>query len=86
MPYRIVFTKHAARSLKKIPDNTKERIRLTLLRIQVRPFDYLEKLINHPFYKLRVVDYRIIIDVINDDLVILVVELGNRRNLYTRFG
>ena len=86
MVYRIVFTKHAARSLKKLPSDTKERIRLTLLRIQVRLFDYLEKLINHPYYKLRVGDYRIIIDVINDDLVILVVEVGNRRNIYKRFG
>ncbi len=86
MAYRVVFTKHAARSLKKLPLEVKERIRLTLLRIQVRPFDYLEKLINPPYYKLRVGDYRIIIDVINNDLVILVVEVGNRRSIYKRFG
>ena len=86
MAYKIVFTKHAARSLKKLPQDTKEKIRLTLLRIQVRPFDYLEKMIGHPFYKLRVGDYRIIIEVINEELVILVVEVGNRRNIYKRFG
>lgn len=86
MVYRVVFTKHAARSLKKLPSDLKERIRLALIRVKVRPFDYLEKLINHPYYKLRVGDYRIIIDVINEDLVILVVEVGNRKNIYKRFG
>ncbi len=86
MVYRVVFTKHAARSLKKMPSDIKERIRLALLRIKVRPFDYLEKLISHPYYKLRVGDYRIIVDVINKDLVILVVEAGNRRNIYKQFG
>ena len=86
MVYRILFTKHAAKSLKKLPPKIKERIQLTLLRIQVRPFDYLEKMINHAYYKLRIGDYRLIIDVINEDLVILVVEVGNRRNIYKRFG
>lgn len=86
MVYRIVFTKHASKSLGKIPIEVKDRIRTALLRIQVRPFDFLEKMINHPYYKLRVGDYRIIIDVINKDLVILVVEVGHRRNIYKRIS
>ncbi|MFV2014371.1 MAG: type II toxin-antitoxin system RelE/ParE family toxin [Candidatus Heimdallarchaeota archaeon] len=86
MVYKILFSEHAAKTLLKLPSDIKEKIRLALLRIQVRPFDYLEKLVNHPYYKLRLWDYRIIIDVINEDLVILFVEVGHRRNIYKRFG
>ncbi|MHA2363462.1 MAG: type II toxin-antitoxin system RelE family toxin [Candidatus Hodarchaeales archaeon] len=82
MSYRIVFTKHAASVVKKLPPEIKERIELSLLRIQSRPFDFLDKLTGYPYFKLRVGDYRIIIDIIRKELVILVVEVGHRRKIY----
>ena len=85
MAYRFVFSKHASRSFNKLPAETKKRIEGSLLRIQVRPLDFVEKIVNHPYYKLRVGDYRIIMDVIEKDIVILVLEVGHRKNIYKRF-
>lgn len=85
MVYRLVFTKHASRSFNKLPADLKRRIEGSLLRIQVRPMDFVEKMVNHPYYKLKVGDYRIIMDIIENDIVILVLEVGHRKNIYKRF-
>ena len=85
MAYRLLFTKHASRSYNKLPAEIKKRIEGSLLRIQVRPLDFVEKMVNHPHYKLRVGDYRIIMDIIENDIIILVLEVGHRKNIYKRF-
>ena len=84
MSYRIIFTTHAKKSIQKLPEKVKSRIEAALLRIQTRPFDFVEKMINHPFFKLRVGEYRIILDIRDNELIILVVEAGHRRNIYKR--
>ena len=84
MSYRIIFTTHAKKSIQKLPEKVKSRIEAALLRIQTRPFDFVEKMTNHPFFKLRVGEYRIILDIRDNELIILVVEAGHRRNIYKR--
>lgn len=85
MVYTIKFTNHAASQIKKLPQEIKDRIEVSLRRIQTRPFDFIDRLVGQPYYKLRVGDYRLLLDIINDDLVILVVEVEHRRNIYKRF-
>ena len=85
MVYTIKFTNHAASQIKKFPQEIKDRIEVSLRRIQTRPFDFIDRLVGQPYYKLRVGEYRIIMDIINDDLIILVVEVGHRKNIYKRF-
>ena len=84
MSYSIIFSPHAKKSIQKLPEKVKSRIEAALLRIQTRPFDFVEKMINHPFFKLRVGEYRIILDIRDNELIILVVEAGHRRNIYKR--
>ena len=85
MVYTIKFTNHAASQIKKFPQEIKDRIEVSLRRIQTRPFDFIDRLVGQPYYKLRVGEYRIIMDIINDDLIILVVEVGHRKNINKRF-
>lgn len=86
MSYRIVFTKHAASEVRKLPQEIRERIEVALVRIRTRPFDFIDKLVGYPYYKLRIGGYRIIMDVFGTDLVILVVEVGHRKKIYKRYG
>ncbi|MCZ7372487.1 MAG: type II toxin-antitoxin system RelE/ParE family toxin [Candidatus Methanoperedens sp.] len=37
-----------------------------------------------PGYKLRVGDYRVIMDIDNKNLIILVLKAGHRRNIYDK--
>ena len=85
MVYTIRFTNHAASQIKKLPKDIKDRIEVALRRIQTRPLDFIDRLVGQPYYKFRVGEYRIIMDIINEELVILVVEVGHRRNIYKRF-
>ncbi len=82
MTYGIAFTPPAKKQFDKLERNVRERILNSLERIRVRPYDFIKKLTAVPYYRLRVGDYRLILDIINDQLVIVVIEVRHRRNVY----
>ena len=84
MTYEIIFSDKALRQLKKLKKNIQERIIAVLERIRVRPETYVTKLVGDPGYKLRVGDHRIIMDIDNKILRILVLKVGHRKNIYGR--
>ena len=80
--YSIDFSKTAKSQLDKLSLPLKERIISTLERIKIRPFDYIKRKQGTPFFILRIGSYRAILDVKNEILLILVVEVGPRKNIY----
>jgi mRNA interferase RelE/StbE len=80
--YEIVFTDKAKQQFKKLEYQVQERIGAVLERIRIRPQDYIEKLVGEPGYKLRIGDYRVFLDIDNNRLIILVLKVGHRRNIY----
>ncbi|MAF34252.1 cytotoxic translational repressor of toxin-antitoxin stability system [Candidatus Woesearchaeota archaeon] len=82
--YEIIIVPIAKKQIDKLPKETKERILSALERIRVRPHAFVEKLVNEQGYKFRVGDYRILLDIIERELVILVVKVGHRRNIYKK--
>lgn len=84
MIYEIIFSDKALRQLKKLEKNIQIRIIAVLERIRIRPEAYVSKLVGEPGYKLRVGDYRVIMDIDNKKLIILVLKVGHRKNIYNR--
>lgn len=84
MTYEIIFSDQALRQLKKLEKTVQERIIAALERIRIRPQAYVTKLVGDPGYKLRVGDYRIIMDIDNRKLTILVLKAGHRKNIYQK--
>lgn len=84
MTYEIIFSDKALKQIKKLDKKIQERIIAVLERIRVRPEAYVTKLVGDPGYKLRVGDYRIIMDIENNKLKILVLKVGHRKNIYDR--
>lgn len=82
--YEIVLSDTAKRQFDKLEKNDQERIGSVFERIKIRPEHFIQRLVNSHYYKLRVGEYRVILDVIHDKLVILVVEIGHRRNVYKK--
>ncbi len=82
MTYEIIFSDKALKQLKKLDRNTQERIISSLERIRIRPENYVSKLVGDPGYKIRVGDYRIILDLDQTILKILVIKVGHRKNIY----
>ncbi|MCE8424106.1 MAG: type II toxin-antitoxin system RelE/ParE family toxin [Candidatus Methanoperedens sp.] len=84
MTYEIIFSDQALRQLKKLEKTVQGRIIAALERIRIRPQAYVTKLVGDPGYKLQVGDYRIIMDIDNNKLTILVLKAGHRKNIYQK--
>lgn len=80
--YKIILTPRAEKQLKKLPKDVQIRVVGALKRIRIRPEAYLTKLVGDPAYKFRVGDYRLFIDIIQNKLILLVLKVGHRRNVY----
>jgi len=84
MVYEVIFSKKAEDQLKRLEKNMQERIISVLERIKIRPEIYASKLVGDPGYKIRMGDYRAIIDIDRNNLIILVIKVGHRKNVYKR--
>ena len=82
MTYGIIFSDSALKQLKKLEKNVQERIISTLERIKIRPQAHVTKLVGDPGYRLRVGDHRVILDIDEGNLIILVIKIGHRKKIY----
>ncbi len=80
--YEIQFDKRALDFLNKLDYKTKKRIWDKLQECKQNPFHYLKHLTQITGYKLRVGNYRIIVDVQEKIKVLLVLKIGHRKNIY----
>lgn len=80
--YEVILSESAEKFLKKLPNEAKIRIISTLERTRIRPEVHFERLVGEKLYKLRAGDYRIIADIQQGNLIILVIKIGHRKNIY----
>ena len=80
--YFIEFSQTAEKQFYKLDRSVQARIISTLERIRIRPYPHVKKLVGSPYFRLRVGEYRVILDIKEDKLIIFVIELGHRRNIY----
>ena len=82
--YAIKFGKKSLEEWNKLPKDIKERIWNKLQSCKENPFHFLEHLEEIPGHKLRVGDYRVIIDVDKAENIIWVLKVGHRKNVYEK--
>ena len=84
MSYRIEVKKSAAKALKKIPKTDRKRIVDKIDNLAKSPPnpDTTKMTGNNPFHKVRVGDYRIVYEIQDDVLLILIVKIGHRKDIY----
>lgn len=80
--YNVEFSKTAEKQIYKLEKEIQLRIISTLERIRIRPYPHIKKLVGVPYFRLRVGDYRVILDIRDDKLVIFVIEIGHRKSIY----
>lgn len=84
MTYRLVYTNRAVRDIEKLDSRIKDRLDKTLLRYQMEPLRHAERLAHTDLgsYRFRVGDYRVVFDLLGEEIVIL--RVGHRREIYKR--
>ena len=83
MTYRIEILRSAQRQIAKIDRQDQSRIVMAIrdLASSPRPAG-CKKLSSRPAWRIRVGDYRVIYEIHDDQLLILVVTIGHRRDIY----
>ncbi len=84
MSYRIAVTKSAAKTLNKIPKTDRKRIidKIDSLAENLPSPDTTKMRGNNPFHKIRVGNYRIVYEIQEEVLLILILKIGHRKDIY----
>ncbi|MDD3621157.1 MAG: type II toxin-antitoxin system RelE/ParE family toxin [Methanofollis sp.] len=90
MSYRVFFSAKARRDIKRIPKDYALAIGKELMSLAAEkdPKRHVKKIQggqNPPFYSLRVGEYRAILTIVNDVMVIHVIEVGHRSTVYRKY-
>ena len=83
MAYTLSFTKQAVKELEAISEPYYSGIKAAIyaLAADPRPHGY-KKLKGRPAYRIRVGNYRIIYEILDAALVVEVIDLGHRKDIY----
>lgn len=81
--YNVRIKRSAAKELEAIPPKDRKRIarRIEGLAAEPRP-QGCEKLSGEEKYRLRQGAYRILYEIVDQELIVTVVKIGNRRDVY----
>ena len=85
MKYEVLIEKAALKELSKIPPKEQSRIITTIKSLSKEPRPIgVKKLTGREAWRIRVGNYRIIYEIQDNKLVILVVHIGHRKNIYRK--
>jgi mRNA interferase RelE/StbE len=82
LTYSIIWSKEAVKDLKKLDRPVARRIYIAIEQMSENPHHNVKKLVGSDLFRLRVGDFRVIFDIEEDRLRILVLKVGHRRSVY----
>jgi len=83
--YAVHYTQRAAKSIKKLPREVQIRILDSIDELAQDPAAHMKRLKGErdvPIFSHRIGEYRVLFTLNNAQLVILVLNVGNRRDIY----
>ena len=86
--YSVEYTAHAIKDMNKLPAEVKTKIFNAVSKIKEDPYEHVKKLktsAKTPLYSLRVGEYRAIVAIKDQLLIIQVLEVGNRSKIYRKY-
>ena len=84
--YRLVFKPSAERAFLALPKEVQRRLDARLLGLQDNPRQSGVKALTGAagVYRLRVGDYRVLYEIHDDSVIVLVLKIGHRREVYRK--
>lgn len=88
MAYRIEFASNADKQFRALEKSTQLRLarRINLLANEPRPQGIKKLTGEEDLYRIRVGDYRIVYQIQDKKLLVLIVRVGHRSEVYRRIG
>ncbi|MDY6768680.1 MAG: type II toxin-antitoxin system RelE/ParE family toxin [Candidatus Nanohaloarchaea archaeon] len=86
MRYTVSWTVKAEQDLEGLEEGIAERIVTKIDAVSGYPFHFLEMLKGYPYHRLRVGDYRAVVDVDREEEHLTVVLVGHRDRVYEKLG
>lgn len=82
--YKVTFSKQAYKSLRRMPRNTAVNISKKIKELAVNPHGMrnVKKLTDHPGFRLRVGDWRVVYTVYEKEILIHIVKIKSRGEVY----
>lgn len=84
MKYDLKIQKNAKKSLAKISEPFQTQIINKIYALASDPYHNTKKLMGREAYRIRVGSYRVIYEINDDELIILVMSIGHRKNIFNR--
>jgi mRNA interferase RelE/StbE len=85
MKYEVKWTETSLDQLKKLDKSIADRIIDKVEKISEKPFNFVKKLKQFNLFRLRVGDYRVIMSIEKEKMIIFVLEVGHRRVIYKNY-
>lgn len=86
--YRIEFVKSAEKEFDRLPAKIKSKTAEALHLLSLNPYSELLKIKKlkgaEDLYRIRLGDYRIVYEVRDERLIVLIIKIGHRREVYRR--
>lgn len=83
MSYEVKIAKQVIKDLENLNKQDKEKILKSIYLLATNPHPAAStKLVNRAQHRLRVGRYRVIYEIHNNELLIIVIKVGHRRNVY----
>lgn len=81
--YELIYSPNALKALEKLDKPIQKRILTALERLRIRPESCdIKRLMGMQGFRFRVGDYRVIFDIEQEKLHILILKIGHRKNIY----
>jgi mRNA interferase RelE/StbE len=88
MTFSVIYTTRARRDLRNLPSDVARACIRAISGIKENPYSFVKKLKGSkksPIYSFRIGEYRAIMSIENDRLVVFVLEVGHRSNIYRKY-
>jgi len=81
--YAVEFTKSAQKELNKLPNQIRLRIAKAVYKLSLEPRKgNVRPMVGSKSWRLRVGDFRIIYDIYDNKLIVLIIRVRHRKNVY----
>lgn len=82
--FAVKLNEQSKKTLTQLPKNDRKQIIAKLIQLEDNPYKDAKKLKGMEFWRLRAGDFRIIYTIDNGVLLVLVIRIGLRKDIYKR--